>query len=98
MARYRLSAHADDKISAIYKYSLLNFGEDQADLYFTGLHRLLGTLAETPLLGRSDESHGNGLRRFVYERHVIFYKVVPGGILVLDVFGVRQVPRTPGKI
>lgn len=93
MARYRLSATADDKISAIYEYSFLHFGSDQADLYFMGLHRLLETLAETPLLGRPDKNLGSDIRRFVYERHVVFYKAVAGGILVLDVFGVRQVPR-----
>jgi plasmid stabilization system protein ParE len=51
------------------------------------------TLAETPLLGREDDNLGNGIRRFVYEQHVIFYRMVSGGILVLDIFGVRQVPR-----
>lgn len=93
MARYRLSAAADDKISAIYEYSFLQFGEDQADLYFMGLHRLLETLAERPLLGKLDENLGSDIRCFVYERHVIFYNVEPGGILILDVFGVRQVPH-----
>ena len=93
MARYRLSNRADEKISEIYEYSLLQFGEAQADKYFTGLHDLLNNLAENPLLGRLDNTFGSDVRRFVYERHVVFYKLVPDGIFVLAVYGVRQEPR-----
>jgi toxin ParE1/3/4 len=90
MARYSLSQTADEKITAIYEYSVLHFGEMQADKYFLGMHALFGVLAERPFLGRRSDELGEGTRRVVYKAHVIFYRPVSGGILVVDLFGVRQ--------
>lgn len=93
MARYSLSQVADGKISAVYEYSLLQFGEDQADDYFLGMHHLFEILAERPLLGRQSDALGEGMRRFVYKAHVVFYTSTADGILVVDIFGIRQMPR-----
>jgi toxin ParE1/3/4 len=95
MAHYRLSQLADEKIAAIYEYSVLHFGESQADEYFLGLHALFDVLAERSFLGRRSDELGEGLRRFVYKVHVIFYRPVSDGILVVDLFGVRQLRRAP---
>jgi hypothetical protein len=43
MARYRLSNLADQKIAAVYEYSLLQFGETQTDVYFLRLHDRLNS-------------------------------------------------------
>jgi plasmid stabilization system protein ParE len=63
MARYSLSRAADDKIAAIYEYSVLQFGERQADKYFLGLHDIFEALAERPNLGprRDEPDYGGGL-------------------------------------
>ena len=98
MARYRLTSVADQKIESIYEYSLIRFGEAQADAYFLGLHDLLELLASNPLIGQREPNLGHDMRRFLYEAHIVFYRPVPDGVLIVDLKGVRQRPSdTPGR-
>ncbi|RYE54827.1 MAG: type II toxin-antitoxin system RelE/ParE family toxin [Rhizobiaceae bacterium] len=90
MARYRLSRIADQKIESIYEYSILRFGEAQADSYFLGLHDLFELLASNPLMGQEEPELGDGIRRFLYEAHIVFYRPMSDGVLILDLKGVRQ--------
>jgi toxin ParE1/3/4 len=92
MARYRLSNAADEKIASIYEYSVLKFGEAQADAYFLGLHDLFDLLAANPSIGREQPDFGDDTRRFLYEAHIVFYRPVADGIFILDILGVRQKP------
>ena len=94
MARYRLSNVADQKIEAIYEYSLLNFGEARADAYFLALHDLFDLLGANPLMGREELKLGDQVRRFFHLSHIVFYRPTPDGVLILDLMGVRQ--RPPG--
>lgn len=94
MARYRLTGVADEKVDSIYEYSILHFGEAQADTYFLGLHDMFDLLAENPLIGREEPELGDGVRRFLYRSHIVFYRLVPDGVLIIDLKGVRQ--RTSG--
>jgi toxin ParE1/3/4 len=96
MARYRLTGIADQKIESIYEYSIIHFGEAQADSYFLGLHDLFDLLADNPLMGQDEPGLGGGIGRFLYQPHIVFYRIVPGGILIVDLKSVRQ--RTPGRI
>lgn len=99
MARYRLSNTADKKIASIYEYSVLNFGETQADEYFLGLHDLFELLATNPLLGREEPDLGADIRRFLYQAHLVFYRPFSEGVLILDIRGARQRPETrPGPL
>jgi toxin ParE1/3/4 len=98
MARYRLTSVADQKIESIYEYSILHFGETQADSYFLGLHDLFGLLASNPQMGQEEPDLGDGIRRFLYEAHIVFYRPVTDGVLIVDLKGVRQQsPSTPGR-
>lgn len=90
MARYRLSNTADQKITSIYEYSVLKFGEVQADAYFLGMHDLFDLLASNPSMGREEPELGEGVRRFLYEAHLVLYRPVTDGILILDLLGARQ--------
>ena len=72
MARYRLSGVADQKIESIYEYSVLRYGEAQDDSYFLGLHDLFDLLAGNPLMGQEEPDLGDGIRRFLYEAHIVF--------------------------
>jgi toxin ParE1/3/4 len=91
MASYSLSETADTKISAIYEYSITQFGEHQADRYFFGLHQTFEILAEEPYLGRHSRNVGVDIRRFVYKIRIIFYRPTTDGIFVIDIFGERQI-------
>ena len=82
MAVYRLSKSADIKLDQIYEYSLLTFGERQADLYYHSLHDAFEKLANMPFLGRPFR----GRRRHQHAEHVIFYRSIADGILILQIF------------
>lgn len=90
MASYRLTLAADRKIAAIYEYSVLAFGEGQADSYVLGLHARFESLANHPFSGREDRRFGHGVRSVVYKAHVIFYRPAVDEILIIDIFGMRQ--------
>ncbi len=53
MAAYNLSKAARAKIAGIYEYSLLTFGERQADAYLDSLFETFDRLADMPNMGRS---------------------------------------------
>jgi toxin ParE1/3/4 len=43
-------------------------------------------------MGRGGDSVSIGLRRFEHGKHVVFYRIVPGGILVVRVLHQQMVP------
>lgn len=93
MAAYRLTRTADARLSGIYEYSYLNFGEAQADAYLLDLNRIFELLAETPFMGRECGELGTGLRRLIHKRHVAFYRITTEGILIVDIVGTDQLPE-----
>lgn len=86
MVAYKLSEIADQKITEIYEFSILNFGEKQADKYYFSLHNTLKLLAEQPELGRVYYD----FRRHEHEKHVIFYTIKPFGVFVIDILHERE--------
>ncbi|TCS05037.1 MULTISPECIES: type II toxin-antitoxin system RelE/ParE family toxin [unclassified Rhizobium] len=93
MAAYRLTQTADARLSGIYEYSHLTFGEAQADAYLIDLHRIFELLAETPFMGRDCSELGTGLRRILHRRHVAFYRIMPEGVLIVYIIGADQLPE-----
>jgi toxin ParE1/3/4 len=49
---FRLTREAEEDVTNIYRYSVENFGEAQADTYHDGLTDCFRLLADTPLIGR----------------------------------------------
>lgn len=86
MAVYKLSQDALEKLSAIYEYSLLNFGEQKADEYYLSLHKIFELLAEQPDLGRKFHE----FRRHEHGSHIFFYKVTDYGILILHILHQKE--------
>ncbi|UCG73948.1 MAG: type II toxin-antitoxin system RelE/ParE family toxin [Chromatiales bacterium] len=87
MASYQLSRAADKDLTDIYAFTVTEFGERQADLYFGSLEDCLTRLAANPRLGRDAGAVRKGYRRFVHRRHSIYYKRTREGILVIRVLG-----------
>jgi toxin ParE1/3/4 len=61
MANYRLTNRAERDIDQLYEYGLLNFGFEQAQSYFLGLHDRFQTLTDSPMLGRETDELVLGL-------------------------------------
>ena len=85
MAVYSLSSKAAADLSAIYEYTILNFGLKKAREYLTGLHERFESLAVSPTQGRSASELSPGLRRLEYESHVVFYVPKAKGIRIVRV-------------
>ena len=90
----RISARADADIDSIAKYSAETWGHVQADIYLTELQAGFDFLAHNPLMGRACDSIQPGLRRYEVEKHVVFYRIVTGGIRIVRVLHQRMLPAS----
>ncbi|PIR00488.1 MAG: plasmid stabilization protein [Nitrospinae bacterium CG11_big_fil_rev_8_21_14_0_20_45_15] len=82
MSRYELSQKADQDLVNIYSYSLQSFGERQADKYLQDISLCLRDLAKHPLKGREAKDIEDGIYKFNFVSHMIFYVIQPSGIFV----------------
>jgi toxin ParE1/3/4 len=85
--KYELSRAADRDLDDIYVYTFREFGEAQADAYFESLEECLTRLAENPLIGIDASSTRANCRRFVHQRHTVYYKKTKSGIRVVRILG-----------
>lgn len=98
MRKYELSRAADRDLDDIYVYTFRQFGALQADVYFESLEECLGKLAENPALGVDASSVRAGYRRFVHQRHTLYYKRTKTGVRIIRVLGPgMSVERSMGK-
>ena len=85
MADYVLSERAALDIEEIADYGLSNFGVLKSREYGQGLEVCLSQLARSPLMGLGADELADGLRRYMYESHWIFYVQRIGGVHVVRV-------------
>ncbi|WP_411849028.1 type II toxin-antitoxin system RelE/ParE family toxin [Yersinia ruckeri] len=78
---YKLTGRAADDFAGIYDYTLLTFGEAQADHYTDALEAFFETLAGMPYIGR-DYPAVSGVMHIEFQQHVIFYTVRDTDILI----------------
>lgn len=81
---YKLTVRAVDDFRGIYDYTLMKFGETQADRYTGALEAFLGTLSKMPAMGR-DYDAVPGVMRISFQSHTVFYALRDGGILVVRI-------------
>jgi len=93
VATFRLSRLAEADLLDIGTYTLRTWGEDQAIRYLNDLESCCQRLADNPELGRRCDYIRFGLRRMECGRHVVFYRVAPGGILVSRILHQRMLPE-----
>jgi toxin ParE1/3/4 len=92
MANYQLTNKAEAELERIYEYSILNFGLKVAQNYFSGLHDYFTLLANNPSWGNDYSFIKNGLLRYEYRSHSIYYQKTKIGILIIRVLGGKQDP------
>ena len=85
MADYILSERAALDIEEIADYGFTNFGAAKSREYGQGLEVCLTQLSESPLIGLGANDLADGLKRYLYESHWIFYVQRNGGIRVVRV-------------
>lgn len=72
MAIYSLSGKAASDLDAIYEYTILRFGLEQARVYLLGMEEQFQILAEQLAHGRQADALARGLRRWEYQSPIIF--------------------------
>lgn len=87
MRKYELSRAADLDLDDIYVYTFREFGALQADVYFESLEDCLTKLAENPLLGVDASNLRAGYRRFVHQRHTLYYRKIRAGVRIVRILG-----------
>lgn len=92
MARFVLTAKAEDDLAAIAGFTIKTFGVEQARCYRDVLKASFELLADNPELGRDYGRVRIGLRRFESRSHSIYYTASRQGVLIVRVLHARQDP------
>jgi len=82
---YKLSNLAVEDFTAIYEYTLLNFGAIQADTYTDQLENTLHLLFSSPQMGYECPEIADGIRRHDHQRHAIFYRQREQDIFIIRI-------------
>ncbi|MRX51724.1 hypothetical protein GI374_15070 [Paracoccus sp. S-4012] len=83
MAEVVLTGTALADLDDIFWTGLTTWGPTQAKRYARDLESALRRIGDNPLIERSHDELGAGLRRLVHESHLIFYRVDGDSVLVL---------------
>lgn len=87
---YLLSTAAADDLETIARYTVKQFGSEQAKQYGAELELGFAQLAEFPLMGKSAENLHPGLRRFELRLHAVFYLPRKSDIYIVRVLHVAM--------
>lgn len=90
---YKLSQLAAKDFAAIYEYSLLNFGAEQADAYTHDLEKLFELLHQSPFMGNVYEEVGDNVRVHYHQKHSIFYQQRSSNIFILRILHSSMQPH-----
>ncbi|ADU13449.1 type II toxin-antitoxin system RelE/ParE family toxin [Asticcacaulis excentricus] len=92
MANFTLSDEAGQDLKSIAHYTLDRFGYEQARKYRYELHETLMLLTKRPGIGAGCEQIRTQTRRFSHLSHIIYYRPLKQGILVLRILHHSQDP------
>jgi len=88
----QLTVDAEQDIEDIYYYTITNFGEQQAEYYYSGLSDHFIYIAENLTIGRDFSFVKKKLLRSNFESHAIYYRQEGDGILILRILHQRMDP------
>ena len=85
MTDYALSHEAEEEMHGIYLYTIMYYGQDQAETYSSILYSSFDFIAKNPNIGRDCSHIRKGYRRFEVEKHSVFYKKEGNRVLIIRV-------------
>ncbi|HAG0017590.1 TPA: type II toxin-antitoxin system RelE/ParE family toxin [Salmonella enterica] len=89
---YKLTERAVDDFRSIYDYTLMNFGEAQADHYTGALESFFQMLSKMPDIGL-DYDAVPGVMRISFQSHTVFYTIREKGILIARILHQQMDPH-----
>lgn len=90
MSSFQLSQLAEQDLKEIGRYTEKTWGRKQRNVYLSDLDRCFYRLADSPDLGKACDEIRVGYRRFYQGKHVIFYRQVENGIVIVRVLHERM--------
>lgn len=92
MPKVSFSDEALSDIRSIVRYTIDQWGAEQARAYVAGLRDYCAEIAEMPGVGKAAPWLLDGLRCFPYRSHIIYYRETVGGITIVAIVHKRQDP------
>lgn len=92
MADFHLTTRADLDLEDIYIYTVLQFGEAQAERYTRDLYGRLDLLSDFPGIGRPAKLADETCLKFPSGSHVIYYRRMGADILIGRILHASQEP------
>ena len=90
MSGYVLSPRAERDLDEIWDYTAERWDVEQADRYILDLRQIMQLVANDPRTGRSCDEIRPGYRRYPAGSHMVFFRVVAGGIDIARVLHQRM--------
>ena len=90
---YKLSRKAEQDIELLYRYTIAQFGVNQATAYVEGLIEKFELLVKYPQLGKEADHLAPNIRSLIYQSHTIYYKPRQNDIFIVRVIHQRMEPR-----
>lgn len=75
---------------AIFAESEAQFGDYQAEAYFSGLRRTFELIADFPKIGLTSDEIAPEHRRFRFQSHYVFYTIEDDCVLIRTLVHVRM--------
>ena len=86
MPRAVLLNSAEDDLAEIWRF-IARDNPEAASRFVRRLREVCGTtLASNPYVGRPSDELSQGMRRFAYQRYLIFYRLIDDGVEVVHVY------------
>ncbi|MDC7684742.1 type II toxin-antitoxin system RelE/ParE family toxin [Asticcacaulis sp. BYS171W] len=85
MSGFRLTARAKTDLRHISRYTEIQWGKSQRNIYLAALDTRFRWLAENPDHGRPREDIASGYRSFRHQNHIIFYMVQEDLITIIGI-------------
>ena len=90
MSGYVLSPRAQADLDEIWNYTKRNWGMDQAETYIRLIGAAIQTAASSPKRGKTCDHIREGYRKYPAGSHMIFFRVIKGGINVVRILHRRM--------
>lgn len=90
--RLRVAAAAARDIDRIAVYSRHQWGVDIAIRYVAGLWRALERVSRYPSIGAAVDEVIDGVRRYRFRSHAIYYVILSDSVRVIRILHVRMSP------
>lgn len=85
MTRLQITPLAQDDMADIREYSLTNFGAMAARLYLDGIGEAFAKIVKRPSIGAPEGRFGDGVRRYTYKSHRIYYRDDRAGLMIIRI-------------